>query len=346
MKKTLLLSILFFTIIICKASAFIIPDSIGVKKADGKKYIIHRVDSAEGWFSIARLYGVSYASLRLANKDSSDKLIPGQSILVPADKLKPNDPHFDKNYIQDRADVFYSVKEGETLFSIAKRFSTSVDSLKIWNHLADTGLKAGKRLKVGTKNKNEQEEPTVAVVKKDVKTKNSVRDSSVELKGIPEKLNVKSDTAKPVNETDTPTSIKKNNSVTSNASNPSPVSDSTKIVKTASVLKTETKKSASPVISKIRKEVVENGVASWIRDDDVNPNKYYALHRSASIGTIIKVINKMNNRYVFVKVVGLLPDTGDNNDLVIKISKASAEKLGVRDSRFQCELNYGVTEKP
>ena len=121
--------------------------------------------------------------------------------------------------------------------------------------------------------------------------------------------------------------------------------DSTKIIKTASGMKTEVKKIPSATSGKSRKEITESGIASWIRDDDINPNKYYALHRTAPIGTIIRVTNKMNNKYVFVKVVGTLPDTGDNNDLVIKISKASAEKLGVHDSRFQSELSYGIMEK-
>jgi rare lipoprotein A (peptidoglycan hydrolase) len=90
------------------------------------------------------------------------------------------------------------------------------------------------------------------------------------------------------------------------------------------------------------KEVKEQGVASWIQDEDVNPNKFIALHRTAPLGTMIKVINKMNRRVVLVKVVGSLPATGDNANLVIKISKAAAQKLDVRDPRFQCELSYAL----
>jgi hypothetical protein len=89
-----------------------------------------------------------------------------------------------------------------------------------------------------------------------------------------------------------------------------------------------------------RKELHEQGIASWIEDADINPNKYFALHRTAPVGTVIKVTNKMNNKMIFVKVVGSLPATGDNENLIIKISKASAEKLGVRDRKFQCELSY------
>jgi LysM repeat protein len=94
-----------------------------------------------------------------------------------------------------------------------------------------------------------------------------------------------------------------------------------------------------------RRPVSEQGVASWIGgDDDTTSKMFFALHRTAPQGTIIKVTNKMNRKYVFVKVLGTLPDTGDNYDLIIKLSKSSAEKLGVRDKRFQCELNYSVEE--
>lgn len=91
-----------------------------------------------------------------------------------------------------------------------------------------------------------------------------------------------------------------------------------------------------------RKEVRENGIASWLQDDDINPSKYFALHRTAKPGTIIKVINKFNSKSVFVKVIGKLPDTGDNDNLIIKISKSAAEKMGVLDLRFNADLIYGV----
>ncbi|MGI8892798.1 MAG: peptidoglycan-binding protein, partial [Bacteroidia bacterium] len=88
----------------------------------------------------------------------------------------------------------------------------------------------------------------------------------------------------------------------------------------------------------------EKGSASWIDDNDINPSKFYALHRSAPTGTIIKVTNRMNNKTVFVKVVGVLPNTGDNSNITIKLSKAAASKLDVIDARFQAELNYTIYE--
>jgi LysM repeat protein len=108
-------------------------------------------------------------------------------------------------------------------------------------------------------------------------------------------------------------------------------------------IKKDTTKKVNEVL-KVKRAVKETGVASWISDADENANMFFALHRTAVPGTIIKVTNKMNKKYVFVKVLGALPDTGDNFDIIIKLSKSSAEKLGVRDRRFQCQLDYTVLE--
>ena len=72
----------------------------------------------------------------------------------------------------------------------------------------------------------------------------------------------------------------------------------------------------------------------------MNQNKFYALHRTAPIGTIIKVTNRMNNNSVYVKVIGILPSTGDNENILIKITQAAAQRIGALDQRFQAELSY------
>lgn len=333
MKKVLSLPVFLFVLMIFTSPLYAAPDSIGVAKIDGKNYLLHKVEVAEGWFSIARNYGITYSELRIANKDSADLLKPGMVILVPLERPKPGDPFYDKNYVFKEDDAIHQVKEGETLFSIAKRYSTSVDSLKKWNNLSEKELKVGQRLKVGSKSKNEgtvKSNKATPESKDEVSVKNSVP--------LQDHINTKPAAV----ETDSP---KVNATKKSTVKVAEVEADSTKIIKTASGIKPETKKPPVAVTAKDRREITETGIASWIRDDDINPNKYYALHRTAPIGTIIKVTNKMNNKYVFVKVVGTLPDTGDNNDLLIKISKASAEKLVVHDSRFQSVLSYSISVK-
>ncbi|MCX6292473.1 MAG: LysM peptidoglycan-binding domain-containing protein [Bacteroidetes bacterium] len=319
MKK---ISIVLFLIIFCcrgSFASFIQPaDSAGVKSVNGKQLIEHRIEAHEGWYSIARKYGISYAALRLANKDSSDKLSVGQIILVPTDKEKNNSPGKEKNYIQDKKKenkeaVYHVVKPKETVFAIAKKYHVKANDLKKWNDLSAGGLKIGEKLIVGYKKTTVHEGNDDAIVKltKELPLNDEIKQAHSE--------NAKHDSSVVI--------IHKKNSVENNTT-----------VDTQSVIK---KSGFAPG----RKEVSEQGVATWIDDENINPHKYFALHRTANIGSIIKVTNRMNKRSIFVKVVGKLPDTGDNDNVIIKISKASAEKLGVRDQRFQCALSYGVTEK-
>jgi hypothetical protein len=86
-------------------------------------------------------------------------------------------------------------------------------------------------------------------------------------------------------------------------------------------------------------EVIEAGLAELIEGTEGN-RKYLAMHRTAPVGTILKVRNEMNNREVFVRVMGKLPDTAVNDKLIIKLSRSAYDRLGAIDPRFRVELTY------
>jgi LysM repeat protein len=275
--------------------------------------VTYTITKGDTWYSVARKFHLTYAELRIANKEISDKLSIGQKIKVPS-KLKPNDPYFEKNKMdvpsakaennsssRSTESRLHVVSRSETLFSIAKRYNVSVSDIKEWNHLRSNAISNGQVLTI----KIETATPSVP----------------------------KSDT-KPVTET---------NSADKNPSVP-PAPEIPEKAENAKPTPLSTGPAKPIVFANNRKEVNETGVAAWIEDEAINPNKYYALHRTAPIGTIIKVVNRMNSRSVFVKVVGKLPQTGDNEGLIIKISKAGAEKLGVLDARFQTQLIYGISD--
>lgn len=86
----------------------------------------------------------------------------------------------------------------------------------------------------------------------------------------------------------------------------------------------------------------ENGMARWFLDDEMSGGKLLAIHKTAPIGTIIKITNKLNGKSVFVRVVGTLPDTDVNKNILIKISRTTAERIGMRDELTQVKLNYSL----
>jgi peptidoglycan endopeptidase LytF len=91
-------------------------------------------------------------------------------------------------------------------------------------------------------------------------------------------------------------------------------------------------------------QVDEKGTATWIVDQDLDPTKMLVLHRSAPIGTVMKITNPMSNRTTFAKVVGKFTENESTKDIIIVMTKAVADALGALDKRFYCNLTYGGQE--
>jgi hypothetical protein len=86
-------------------------------------------------------------------------------------------------------------------------------------------------------------------------------------------------------------------------------------------------------------EITQTGLAELIEGTEGN-RKYLALHRTAPVGTILKIKNEMNNREVFVRVMGKLPETPMTDKVLIKVSKSAYDRLGAIDQRFRVEVTY------
>ncbi len=90
------------------------------------------------------------------------------------------------------------------------------------------------------------------------------------------------------------------------------------------------------------REMTEKGVGVWIDDLNQEGGNMLALHKTAPIGTVIKITNPMTNRTTFAKVVGKFADTAETKNAIIVISKSAASLIGVLDRRFQVEIAYGT----
>jgi len=86
----------------------------------------------------------------------------------------------------------------------------------------------------------------------------------------------------------------------------------------------------------------DKGMATWIEDTDAagEETRFYALHKTAASGTILKVRNLMNDKVAYVKVVGKLPDIEENRNVLVKVSGATAKYLDVIDPKFLVEVSY------
>ena len=75
------------------------------------------------------------------------------------------------------------------------------------------------------------------------------------------------------------------------------------------------------------KKYTEEGLVMKI-DSELNTPKYLALHRNLSIGTIFEVINLMNNKNAYVRVVGRLPNTGLNQNVMLQPDQICVSGFG------------------
>lgn len=353
------------------------PDSAGVSTINGKRYLIHKVEAKEGWMSIARRYNLPMEQVKQANpgiealkigqlvnipvinaknekqvekahaKQAGEIQIKNKEIETPAilEKIEPK-PAEDK-FAEDKykTPLKHTVKSGETLFSVSKKFNVSLNDIRTWNNMNDNSIQLGQELIVGyVLRYNNGKKEAVEINENEIyasagEVKKSRKELRKERKEAKEKENEPDQTESEKEKTE---SLPAANAW---GSNPVAVVKSEEIpvaIKNTNATAATPKPSTEAVKKAI--PMIEKGVASWIDDNDINPSKFYALHRTAPSGTIIKVTNRMNNKHVFVKVVGILPDTGDNSNITIKLSKAAAMKLDVIDARFQAELTYNLYE--
>jgi len=90
------------------------------------------------------------------------------------------------------------------------------------------------------------------------------------------------------------------------------------------------------------REKKERGIAVWMTNLNSEGKSNLALHKTAPIGTILKITNPMTNNVTYAKVVGKFNDNAETENAIVVLSKSAAAYIGALDKRFLVEINYGV----
>lgn len=104
-------------------------------------FIVYVVSSGDTLYKIAERYGTTVNDLMNYNKLTSSNLNVGQQILIPRRDINKEPSDTENN-------IIYTVQSGDSLWSIANRYNTTVDELKKYNNLGSESLRVGQQLKI------------------------------------------------------------------------------------------------------------------------------------------------------------------------------------------------------
>jgi len=307
LKITLLIAFIFTS----SASLFASTsrDSIGVENKDGKKIIIHKLDAKDNYYSVGRRYKVSPKVIMQFNNNAP--LPIGGIIKVPTDRpfleSSANTPQK-----QQSVPVAPPVKQPVAQQQPAQQPQQQQQAAAPVANNAPTQdykVSAGETLYAIAKR--------FGTTVEDITALNGLKSTTL-----------------------TPGEIIKVRAGQSTAPEPQQVvakQDNTTVVSPAD--SSNANRFNANRFGLYEKD--EKGVATWMDDADLDPNKKLVLHRSAPIGTVIKITNPMTNLTTYAKVVGRFTDNESTKDVIIVVTKNVADSLGALDKRFHVNISYG-----
>lgn len=295
-KKTLIIfsaTFLFAGVSLAQAQSNTASTKTTVK--NGKTFLEHTVTSKDTYYQLSRIYGVPVKDIMNANNKKNLRV--GDAVLIPAkEETKKEEPKKEiaktnssnegdsrtlgnpnSETIQAKILTEYKVGNNETLYSIAKRFSTTVDNIKKLNSLNTDTVREGQTLKIPDGN--------VVVVQKET---------------APAAINI-------------------------------PIPDNL----SKEEIEFETNRYGI-------REKKEKGIGIWMENLESGGRSNLALHRTAPVGTILKITNPLTKSVTFAKVVGKFSDTSESRDAIVILSKSAASYIGALDKRFLIEIAYGA----
>lgn len=122
------------------------------KPTNGEKYTVKAGDSVYG---IAKRYGISMSTLISWNNIKNNMIHPGDVLIVSANKpTTPTNPTKPANGEK------YTVKAGDSVYGIAKRYGISMNTLISWNNIKNNMIHPGDVLIVSAKQTTNPTTPT------------------------------------------------------------------------------------------------------------------------------------------------------------------------------------------
>ena len=317
----------------------------------------HIVAPREYLNKIADNYGTSAEEIKKLNNLTSNNLKIGQKLKIPSSggtEIVSQDNRTQTPVAAPvkQVDGMHSVVNGETIFTLAKKYGITAYQIRQANNLKDNNLKVGQMLKMPSNitidvevPKSEQNKRVNEVAETAPEGKTSFEYSVLggeDIYSIAKKFKLTTYQLKTANNlTSTKLAVGQKILI---PKPPEPLS-----VNDASLEEqTENPDSLTLKDPKLRRDPSvyglsqseQKGMGIWISDQDLDGSKMLVLHRTAPIGTVIKITNPMTNISTFAKVVGKFTENESTKDVIVVMTKAVADSLGALDKRFLCNIMY------
>lgn len=280
--------------------------------------VTYNISKGETLYAISKKMNTNVESLRMWNELKNDDIKAGQKLIVG-----------------------YGNSNSVNSISGGSNTSTTVETKK------DAPVKPTNKDVVKNVKESPQKDTKKVVAPKDDTLEKKKDNTSVSVTSTTG-VESKTDTYATVEIKKTTSETKELNSITPTEKNP--VTATTNVVANPSSTKpvepnttkptpVTTPKTTTPGADKQLVYLTEKGVITWTKSNN-DDGQYYALHPTAPIGTTITVKNMMNSKTLQIKVIGKLPNTADNQGVLMKISNSAARALNVLDDKFLSTANY------
>lgn len=282
------------------AFSFAQSDSLGIERQGDKVFVIHKVKAQQTLFSLSRRYKTTVSEINSANPILANGLQIGQTLKIPYGGEVISP---DAEVTSEIKEITHKVKAGETLFAIARKYDVQVSDIKTWNSLSSNAIDLGQNLTI-------KKQVLVAVDTPEATSDAEELNDSPKAIEVPDSIRIPKKPYESKPQTEQP------------------------VANTQDEESQETTYPGTPF-----EQVQVEGVAEVIAEDQPS-SKFFALHRTAKVGTVIKVKNLMNDLTVYVRVIGTIPETSENENVIIKLNQRAFDHLKAIDKRFRVQLNY------
>lgn len=306
-------------------------------------FVSHKVAPKENYYSIGRIYNISPKEIAPFNNLQLEAgLSLGQVIKVPLSStnfFQSGNAEADETFVP----VYHVVKDKEGLYRVGVNHNNlPQETLKEWNNIKGDAVKPGAKLIVGyLKVKKELSLLARNGIGTAINAKAIAAAKPEEKKTAAEPVKTETVKVKPAE----PVKTDKEEVVKTEKPEPvKPVKEPVAETKMPAAVKSNPGESFKSVYDTQKKngdmEEVEGSAGVFKSTSGWTDKKYYCLYNGATAGTIVKITNPANKKYVFAKVLDLMPDIKKNEGLLLVISNSAADELGAGEVNFNCLINY------